>query len=112
MNHASTGAAQHPDFFSPRTGRRVAATQQDAIHSMPARELCAKQRMVLDAIEHAGCPLTREDIATNTNLKLSSVCGRVRELLDAGRLVVVGGRKDTATGREQQLLGIPARPAA
>lgn len=106
MNIASTGAAPHPDFYSPRTGRRVAETRQNAFQSMPARELGAKQRMVLDAVEHAGRPLTREDIATNTNLKLSSVCGRVRELLDVGRLVVVGERKDSATGHKQQLLGL------
>lgn len=100
------------ELYSGRSGRRVADTQQDAYHGMPVKDLAAKQRMVLDAFEHGRPPLTREDIAAITNLKLSSVCGRVRELLDAGRLTVVGARKDLATQTRQQLLAVVPKGAA
>ncbi|NYH21412.1 hypothetical protein [Paraburkholderia bryophila] len=93
-------------FYSGRSGRRVAETQQDAFHALTVKDLSVKQRMVLDAFEHVRAHLTREDIAAITNLKLSSVCGRVRELLDADRLVVVGRRTETATGKPQQLLAV------
>jgi hypothetical protein len=99
-------------FYSERSGRRVAETQQDAYHGLTVKELSAKQRMVLDAFEHGRPPLTREDIAAITNLKLCSVCGRVRELLDAGRLAVVGARKDLATQTSQQLLAITTKVVA
>jgi hypothetical protein len=86
-------------FFSERSGRRVAETQQDAFHSLTVKELTTKQRMVIDAFD-AGRP------------PLCSVCGRVRELLDAGRLKVVGARKDLATQTSQQLLVVVPKVAA
>jgi hypothetical protein len=93
-------------FYSGRSGRRVAATQQDAYHELTVKKLCATQQMVMGCFDGGRRRLTREDIAAITNLKLSSVCGRVRELLDAGRLVVVGRRKDLATQTSQQILGL------
>lgn len=99
------------EAYSPRSGRRVAETQSDAYHAMSVKTLSAKQRMVIDALEHRS-PLTREDIAAITNMKLSSVCGRVRELLDAERLLVVGSRKDLATQTSQQLLALVPKVAA
>jgi hypothetical protein len=99
-------------FFSERSGRRVAETQQDAFHSLTVKELTTKQRMVIDAFDAGRPPLTREDIAAITNMKLCSVCGRVRELLDAGRLKVVGARKDLATQTSQQLLVVVPKVAA
>ncbi|GAB7525351.1 hypothetical protein [Paraburkholderia sp. 2C] len=95
------------EFHSPRSGRRVAETQQDAFHAISVKELTTRQRMVIDAFEAGARNLTREDIAAITNMKLSSVCGRVRELLDANRLVVVGKRECPATNSSQQLLAIP-----
>jgi hypothetical protein len=100
------------EIYSGRSGRRVAETQSDAYHALTVKELSAKQRMVLDAFEHGRPPLTREDIAAITNMKLCSVCGRVRELLDAGRLKVIGARKDLATQTSQQLLAVVAKAAA
>ncbi|OUL79894.1 hypothetical protein [Paraburkholderia hospita] len=100
------------EIYSGRSGRRVAETQQDAFHGMNVKDLAAKQRMVLDAFHHGRPPLTREDIAAITNLKLSSVCGRVRELLDAERLIVVGKRKDLATQSSQQLLALAPKVTA
>ncbi|MFP3416156.1 hypothetical protein SB773_32455, partial [Bacillus sp. SIMBA_074] len=83
------------DFFSARSGHRVSETQQDSFHAMPVAELSAKQRMVMDCFDSPETLLTREDISARTNLKLSSVCGRARELLDAGRLAKRGTRKCT-----------------
>ncbi|MBB5547503.1 hypothetical protein [Paraburkholderia fungorum] len=100
------------EIYSGRSGRRVAETQSDSYHAMTVKQLGATQRMVLEAFEHGRPPLTREDIAAITNLKLSSVCGRVRELLDAGRLIVVGKRKDLATQTSQQLLAVAPKAVA
>lgn len=100
------------EIFSPRSGHRVAETQSDAFHSLSIKTLCASQQMVIDAFKHGRPQLTREDIAAITNMRLSSVCGRVRELLDAARLEVVGSRKDLATQTSQQLLAIARKAAA
>ena len=94
------------DFYSPRTGNRVSETQQDSFHSIPLADLTAKQKMVMDCFDSPETLLTREDIAARTNLKLSSVCGRARELLDAERLAKRGKRECTATGKSQELLGL------
>jgi len=95
------------DFFSARTGHRVSETQQDSFHSIPLADLTAKQKMVMDCFNSPETLLTREDIAVRVNLKLSSVCGRARELLDAERLAKRGKRECTATGKSQELLGLP-----
>ena len=100
------------DIFSQRSARRVAETQSAAFHSLSIKTLCASQQMVIDAFKHGRPQLTREDIAAITNMKLSSVCGRVRELLDAERLEVVGSRKDLATQTSQQLLALMRKAAA
>lgn len=95
------------DFFSARTGHRVSETQQDSFHAIPVAELSAKQQMVMDCFDSPETLLTREDISARTNLKLSSVCGRARELLDAERLAKRGRRDCAATGKSQELLGLP-----
>lgn len=95
------------DFFSARTGHRVSETQQDSFHAMPVAELSAKQKTVMDCFASHETMLTREDISARTNLKLSSVCGRARELLDAKHLAKRGTRKCAATGKSQELLGLP-----
>lgn len=90
-----------------KSGRRVAQTQLEAYYSIDASELAARKAQVMDCFTAGDVLLTREDIAARTNMKLSSVCGRVRELLDDGLLAVRGSRKDLATPDRQQLLGLP-----
>ncbi|MBB3256894.1 hypothetical protein [Paraburkholderia sp. WP4_3_2] len=92
------------EIYSARSGRRVAETQSDAFHALTIKDLTVGQKMVLNAFKDGRPPLTREDIASITNLKLGSVCGRVRELIDAKRLFVVGKRQDLATQTSHQLL--------
>ncbi|MDR5784089.1 hypothetical protein QCE63_32225 [Caballeronia sp. LZ065] len=96
-----------PDFYSPRSGRRVAETQHASFHSLTTKQLCHTQRMVMDCFIGQETLLTREEIAACTNLKLSSVCGRVRSLLDASLLQKRDTRRDAATGKSQELIGLP-----
>ncbi|WP_250481874.1 hypothetical protein [Caballeronia sp. NCTM5] len=97
---------QH-EIFSGRSGRRVSDTQHEAFHSLTVKQLCHTQQMVMDCFDGEATLLTREQIAAQTNLKLSSVCGRVRALIDAGRLQVRGSVRDLHTGKRQELLGLP-----
>jgi hypothetical protein len=91
----------------PQDGLSLAETYQNIRRPMRERALSATQRMVFECFESIEVLLTREDIAAQTNLKLSSVCGRARELLDAGRLTKRGRRECVATGKSQELLGLP-----
>ncbi|AIO24588.1 hypothetical protein [Burkholderia cepacia] len=95
------------DFHSPRSGHRVSETQQDSFHSISVAKLSATQQMVMDCFDTPETLLTREEISAMTNLKLSSVCGRSRELIDAGRLAKRGKRECKATGKDQEQLGLP-----
>lgn len=95
------------DFYSPRSGRRVAETQHESYHSLTVKQLSTTQQMVMDCFIGQETLLTREEISARTNLKLSSVCGRVRALLDASRLQKRGTVRDVATGKSQELIGLP-----
>ncbi|VXB23944.1 conserved hypothetical protein [Burkholderia sp. 8Y] len=95
------------EIYSARSGRRVADTQHEAFHSLTVKQLCHTQQMVMDCFDGSETLLTREQISAQTNLKLSSVCGRVRALIDAGRLQVRGSVRDLHTGKRQELLGLP-----
>jgi hypothetical protein len=79
-----------------------------SFEQMTGSNLTACQQMVMNAFDDELKRMTREDIAAATNLKLSSVCGRVRELLDLKKLVDRGERRDIHTGKMQQLVGLPA----
>jgi hypothetical protein len=72
---------------------------------------CAKKRtqkqMVLDLFYSPFLTLTRQEIADRTNMRLSSVCGRVRELLDDKALKVRGEQKCAATGVMNETIGLP-----
>ncbi|WDD92794.1 hypothetical protein Bsp3421_002823 [Burkholderia sp. FERM BP-3421] len=91
----------------PQAGLQASGVYPHRRLSPSERALSTTQRMVLDCFESIDVLLTREDLAALTNLKLSSVCGRARELLDAGRLVKRGRRECIATGKSQELLGLP-----
>ena len=51
-------------------------------------------------------PLTRAELADLLGLRLSSVCGRVNELLKAGRVVVAGTKFDEETKRNVELIAL------
>ena len=98
------------EFYSARTSQRVAETQAESYHSITVKQLTARQKQVMacfDGLAAGFAAFTREDLAAITNMRLSSVCGRVRELLDAKRLAVHGEAICAATGKKQQLLGLP-----
>ncbi|CAN7609696.1 hypothetical protein LJR034_004667 [Caballeronia sp. LjRoot34] len=89
---------------------RTAQTQIDAFHAMPGRQLSAQKQMIVDLFD--GYPptltLTRQDIVDRTNMRMASVCGRVRELLDAEILAVRGKRECLETGVMVETVGLPA----
>jgi predicted transcriptional regulator len=83
-----TDSLWQPTFFEPavtpvkRKRGRKAETSVDgllgAVHKLPKQ-----QRTVLEVLRSHG-PMTRHEIAAVCQLPLSSVCGRVAELMKAG----------------------------
>lgn len=51
-------------------------------------------------------PSTRQEIASFTSLRLSSVCGRVNELIADNKLVVIGTVIDPNSNREVELIAV------
>lgn len=87
---------------------QASQTQIDAYHGMSSKQITAKQQMVLNVFDgDTRVTLTREEISARSSLKLSSVCGRVHELVQAEVLAVRGSVKCIATGNRQQLIGLP-----
>lgn len=63
----------------------------------------ALQEKILTCLDEE--PLTRSEIATKTNLRMSSVCGRVNELINKDQVQVVGEKQDEDSGRWVELVG-------
>lgn len=62
-----------------------------------------KQRLVYEAIDrHRGA--SRSELATLTGLRLSSVCGRVNELVASGMVRPCGVKWDADTARNVETL--------
>lgn len=71
------------------------------------RKLQPMELRVLSALDH--CVLTREEIATETGMRLSSVCGRVASLRKSGVIEAFGEEVCNDTGKRQELLCIAGR---
>lgn len=71
-------------------------------------ESSRRRGQIMDALREHG-PMTRAQLAKATKIRLSSVCGRVRELLDSKVIYVSGEAWDEDTKRsvEQLSIGTP-----
>lgn len=78
----------------------MSATQSASIKKTDA----ATQRRIIRQYVQENPRSSRTDIADGTGLRLSSVCGRVNELLKSGDIFVSGTKLDTATNREVEVL--------
>ena len=94
--------------MTTQTQSRYSHTKSQSFEEMTGSKLTEQQQMIMAVFAHPLVRRTREDIAMATNLKLASVCGRVRELMDAGQLVHRGERRDHMTNRNHELVGLPA----
>jgi len=87
---------------------QLAQTSIAAFHSFRVPELQNKEMEVLAAIQEAGRPMTREQIAQVLGWKESQVCGRVNSLV-AKRVLEESGTVKTSSGRSAKLVGLPVR---
>jgi hypothetical protein len=62
------------------------------------------KRATVLAFLHANPGSTRREIAEGTDMLLSSVCGRVNELMELGQLCIAGLKFDKQTNRNVQTL--------
>lgn len=94
------------DFISARTGHLVSETQHASFHAISDEALAAAQQKVMDCFPDRTVLLTRKQISHESELELSSVCGRVRELLKKKRLAK-HSKIIAETGKKQELIGLP-----
>jgi DNA-binding MarR family transcriptional regulator len=77
----------------------VSRTSIDAYYAMIAGpKLAAQQRTIVEFLASHSGDFTRAELAERTGLRLSSVCGRVSELLERGTLVERSRRPCSVTG--------------
>lgn len=84
----------------------VADTSIEAYHAMRPVELNASQQRLMDAIED-GQDYSRSELAAITGMRLSSVCGRVNELIAAQRLEHGPQRSCRETGKTVNPVRLP-----
>ncbi len=63
------------------------------------RPATATQQRILDALSGMP-PLSRADIHTYTGISITSLCGRIAELVEADKVEVVGTKQDPVTKRK------------
>lgn len=85
---------------------RSTHTQRAAYDALDGGARRSQKKVILDLFHNPALTLTRQQIADRTNMRLGSVCGRVRELIDDAELVVRGMQKCAATGQQNETLGL------
>lgn len=75
----------------------IASTSRDAYHAF-APEFPRQQRVIVDFLASHPGDYTRAELAERTGLRLSSVCGRVNELLERGAVQERSRRPCSITG--------------
>lgn len=61
---------------------------------------------ILDLLSKSQEPLSRSEIANRTGLRLSAVCARVAELIEAGDIQTLGKKLDEESDRMVEILGL------
>lgn len=78
--------SHQPDLFS-QSVHETRDTSIEAYHSHAASgKLSAQQQAILGFLAEHRHPMTRGELASAMRMRLSSVCGRVKELLKMGKL--------------------------
>lgn len=86
---------------------RSTHTQLAGYDSVTVEKRRTQKQMILELFTGPAVALTRQEISDRTNLRLSSVCGRVFDLLRDEVLKVRGTVKCAATGADNETIGLP-----
>ena len=69
-------------------------------------KLSPQEQTVLEALSRFG-GMTREELAHNTGMRLSAVCGRVNALIAAGKLIERGTKRSPTSGKTAKVVRLP-----
>lgn len=79
-----------------------------AYYEIGQPDLTACQRKILRAMQ-MGCLYSRRELEAATGLRSGTVCGRVKELLEAGLLEVCGLKECRESGKTVEALRLVAQ---
>ena len=89
----------------------VTDTSREAYWSLVAeRKLQPMEEKILVLLSD-NIARTRKEIRDKTGLELASVCGRVNSLLAAGLVKIVGEKRDSKTGKWQEMIELIKYPS-
>lgn len=94
----------NPDYKPTRVNTRKNLTKVESYNSFMKYYSGPVYQAVYNALCAADCALSRAEIAHRANLRLSTVCGRIAELMEAGAISVSGTKIDTDTNRKVEVL--------
>ncbi len=80
------------------------STKLDSLFAVQNYAFKVKEQIVAALLMRA--PMTRAELAAVLGLRLSSVCGRVNELLASGLVVVAGTKFDAETKRNVETVSL------
>ena len=61
-------------------------------------------QLIYQALRSSPDPISRADIAEHSGLRMSTICGRIAELLEAGVVSIAGTKKDSDTNKEVETI--------
>lgn len=105
--HPALAAPYGGDFVSHGvvTGRLTAENRDESYKKTQQgnpRPLLESHRKIMDALDiHGyGVPLSRNDLHSFTGISITSLCGRIAELVERGQVEVAGSKTDPVTQRK------------
>ena len=107
--------AVQPDLFAPQppmvepARTAVRDTSHEAIARLRAtKQVNRRQGELLEGFARrpVGTTMTRQELARELGWQINQVCGRVKELLDAGRLTEGAKRECRVTGQQAYPLAL------
>jgi hypothetical protein len=95
-----------PDFTPPKPKVKRNLTKVASYHFFMKHYYGQVYQTVYNTLSSSETSLSRAEIANRSNLRLSTVCARVAELMEAGAIRVVGTKIDSDTNRKVEILEV------
>lgn len=93
-----------PDFTPPKPKTKKNITKVASYAYFMEHYYGKVYQTVYNTLSSSDTPLSRADLANRSGLRLSTVCARVAELLEARAIRVVGTKIDSDTNRKVEIL--------
>lgn len=102
----SIAYAQIDDIMEDVLTSKITSTKSTSYNKTKEFTMTKCHNLIVNALTSTPYAPSRSDLAQITGLRLSAVCGRVKELIDQGMVQVIGTKWDDSSKRDVQTLEV------